>query len=181
MTRAARRLGPMSIAGIGCSVLFVGCCAWSVTANVFFALVGPPASAPPPVAWSPPPPVAAPPPIPQPIPPPPVIAPVVGAPEPTPFADTLGRGERQVTRTDLGDQWPLTVQRGTLRCRREGALQIVTFEAPLGRVYAVNGAAAPYAADIEPIWAPSRDPFLRGTGARVPITSLINVGRALCP
>ena len=86
------------------------------------------------------------------------------------------RGQRAVSRADLGEEWPLTVEHGTLRCSG----QRVTFEAPDGSVYAVNGSAAPVARDIAPIWAPSRDPVLRRAGGRVSIGPLIGLGLQLC-
>lgn len=87
-----------------------------------------------------------------------------------------------VRREDLGDEWPLTVPRGTLRCAEFTGLTAVTFEAPNGRVYAVNGTARsqPDTREIDPIWAPSRDPILRDVGGRVSIGTLIALGLGLC-
>lgn len=86
-----------------------------------------------------------------------------------------------VTRTDLGDTWPLTVDYAVLHCQPKQAgginLQLATLTAPDGTEYALNGHAKSHttAQDIEPIWAP--DP---STGAKVDIGPLIERARALC-
>jgi hypothetical protein len=98
------------------------------------------------------------------------------------FARAQGRGSIEVARTDLGDEWPLTVDHGTLRCVGTGGLGRITFDAPNGRTYAVNGLArsARGARDIDPIWAPDPDPILTRDGARISIGTLIQLGVALC-
>jgi hypothetical protein len=71
--------------------------------------------------------------------------------------------------------WPLTVSTGTLRC--EGSSSI-TFEAPGGVRYAVNGTAIgqhKYPA-INPIWAESTS----GLGLKKNIGDLIDFGLNLC-
>lgn len=80
-----------------------------------------------------------------------------------------------VTRTDLGEQWPLTVDYAVLHCQPKEAggyhLQLATLTAPDGTLYALNGSAKAHtpAKDIEPIWAP--DP---ATKARISIGPLID-------
>jgi uncharacterized protein DUF2511 len=46
-----------------------------------------------------------------------------------------------VSRSDLGDQWPLTIESGTLHCETAGAARFVTIEDAKGTVYAINGTA----------------------------------------
>lgn len=56
---------------------------------------------------------------------------------------------RDVTSADLGDAWPLTVDHGTIRRRGDA----VTFVAPDGTEYALNGVAISAGfPEIEPIW-----------------------------
>jgi hypothetical protein len=57
----------------------------------------------------------------------------------------------EVSAAELGDKWPLTVDRGTLRC--EGDIDVI-FTAPDGTEYGVNGTALDHGfKDIDPIWA----------------------------
>jgi hypothetical protein len=72
------------------------------------------------------------------------------------------------------EQWPFTVDVGTLRCR-DGVS--VTFEAD-GTEYGVNGTAqdAGYPS-LKPIWAD--DPEL-GNGLKVDISEVLDYGRGLC-
>lgn len=81
---------------------------------------------------------------------------------------------QQVTSEDYGNAWPLTVDEGTLRCEPAGQ---VVFTAPDGTEYAVNGMAdtAGYA-DIDPIWAGSRDPGI----PKMSMGPLIDDGLAMC-
>lgn len=93
----------------------------------------------------------------------------------------LGKQEEEVTESDFGDRWPLTVSRGILKCEKledsELNVQAVTFEAE-GKVYAVNGIAKGRKAgeDIDPIWA--ENPSIPGT--KKDISPLIDRGRSLC-
>lgn len=202
MARQRRGLGVGVMTSIGCSLLVAGCCMTSIIANVCTgapSAVSPPSITTPVAAPSQPPAVPIlPPAAPIPAAPPPVLprAPAVPATAPTAaaaaddvetarvalFARARGRGSMAVRREDLGDEWPLTVARGTLRCTGSARLGAVTFEAPNGRVYAVNGTARsrPGTREIDPIWAPSRDPILRDMGGRVSIGTLIALGLALC-
>jgi Protein of unknown function (DUF2511) len=74
----------------------------------------------------------------------------------------------EVSRADLGSDWPLTVDSGTLVCEGAGS---VTFTVN-GTTYAVNGLAE--GADIDPIWADS------GDGLKKNIGPLIDRGLSLC-
>lgn len=88
-----------------------------------------------------------------------------------------------VSRDDFGSDWPLTVDQGTLDCT-EGpqvggaGLDAVTFTAPGGTTYAVNGAAKTVTnyPEIDPIWA--SDPS--GTSPKMGIGPLIDKGLELC-
>ena len=86
----------------------------------------------------------------------------------------LGAHELAVTSARF-KEWPFTVSAGILRCRA-GAQ--VTFEAPGGTEYGVNGTAqdAGYPS-VMPIWA--LDPAL-GNGLRVNISEVLDKGRSLC-
>lgn len=59
--------------------------------------------------------------------------------------------ERVISRADFGEEWPFTVESGTLRCSGSGAVTFTTE----GATYAVNGTASTVGAGIaiEPIWA----------------------------
>jgi Protein of unknown function (DUF2511) len=80
-------------------------------------------------------------------------------------------GTRQVSRADFGEEWPLTIESGLLRCRA-GA---VTFETG-GSVYAVNGLAMNNTQnlDIGPIWVSGVDTPKKN------MSPLIAAGTALC-
>ena len=104
---------------------------------------------------------------------------------------------RHVSRADFGDAWPLTVEGGTLRCKRlvikgvRANLDAVTFEAE-GKVYSVNGVASSWkmGREIDPIWAapeplmvrnPSPPPeFINVATPKKSIGPLIDAGLALC-
>lgn len=80
-----------------------------------------------------------------------------------------------VSRAEFGDSWPLTVDRGTLRCEAPGA---VIFQAPDGSDYAVNGLASSQGyPGIDPIWADDPDPLI----PKLSIAPLVDRGLALCP
>lgn len=86
-----------------------------------------------------------------------------------------------ISRADLGEKWPLTVESGTLACDgvAEGAGD-VTFTSE-GTTYALNGLAKGRAArngwaEIDPIWADDPDV----PGLKVNIGPLIDRGLALC-
>lgn len=85
--------------------------------------------------------------------------------------DSPGYPPGYVTRSMLGDAWPLTVEEGVLRCEPPGA---IIFETG-GVDYGVNGLAADFA-DLDPIWA--ADPS--GVSPKKNIGPLIERGQALC-
>lgn len=72
-----------------------------------------------------------------------------------------------VSRAELGDKWPLTVDEGLLTCDKKGALRVIVFfegKDGRGRMYAVNGAARTHFKNVEmeigPIWKPQPEgPF----------------------
>lgn len=92
--------------------------------------------------------------------------------------DTASESETTVTvsRADFGDQWPLTVDGGTLRCEADA----VSLEAR-GVVYAVNGTAESrdIGVDIDPVWADDPD-SPADLGLKENIGPLIDRGLALC-
>lgn len=78
-----------------------------------------------------------------------------------------------VSRADFGDDWPLTVDTGELRCEGASAVVFVVD----GTEYGVNGSAlsAGYP-EIDPIWAD--DPS--GNAPKMDIGPLIQAGLELC-
>lgn len=86
------------------------------------------------------------------------------------------------TRTDMGDEWPLTLDYGVVACENDTAggqpLMIATFADPGGTLYALNGTAKSHtdAADIEPIWAD--DPEVEGL--KISIGPLIDHALTFC-
>lgn len=88
----------------------------------------------------------------------------------------------RITRTDLGKEWPLTVNYGVVACQGKTAdgqpLTIATFTGPDGTVYALNGTAKSHtdAAAIDPIWAPNPDV----AGLKIGIGPLIDRALTLC-
>jgi hypothetical protein len=83
-----------------------------------------------------------------------------------------------VTRADLGQTWPLTVNMGRLDCIGENGVGAVIFYGPDGTEYALNGTAKsqlPHVQGIDPIWADA------GGGLKKDIGPLIERGLALCP
>lgn len=109
-------------------------------------------------------------------------APTTVVPAPVKVPDALKDEPGLVTRTDLGKEWPLTVDYGVVACetRTAGgqALRVATFAGPDGKVYALNGTAKSHtqAAAIDPIWAPDPD----AAGLKVGIGPLIQRALALC-
>ncbi len=86
----------------------------------------------------------------------------------------LGTNQQQVSSADFGNDWPLTVDSGVLACEGGAA---VTFTAPDGTTYAVNGTARTVTdyPDIDPIWADTAGPLPKKN-----IGPLIDLGLALC-
>jgi hypothetical protein len=82
----------------------------------------------------------------------------------------------EVSRSDFGSSWPLTVDSGTLRCEGQKGAGAVVINAD-GTDYAVNGTAKGQGyADIDPVWAD--DPEL--AGLKISIGPLIDRGLSLC-
>lgn len=116
-----------------------------------------------------------------------VCADVAGAPPsesaaPVAVPDDVKGKPGLITRTDLGKEWPLTVDYGVMACEDKTAggmaLQIATFTAPDGTEYALNGTAKDHtdAKDIAPIWADNP----QTAGLKISIGPLIDRARALC-
>lgn len=83
---------------------------------------------------------------------------------------------------DVGAGWPLTVKQGLLQCESEVlpsfTVERVTFEAPDGTVYGVNGSAVSVGYPrIDPIWKKDDS---AGYGLKVNISPLIDRGLRLC-
>lgn len=77
-------------------------------------------------------------------------------------------------------KWPLTVERGQLRCIGSRGAGAVVFLTPDGTNYAVNGTAKtqlPDVAEIDAIWANDRS---LGAGLKKDIGPLIERGLKLC-
>lgn len=86
-----------------------------------------------------------------------------------------------VTRDEVGNDWPLTVDHGTVRFEPPGH---VVFIAPDGTEYAVNGFAKTKGyEDIAPIWRDDPDPcwdFLDADERpKLSIDPILSVGLAL--
>lgn len=99
------------------------------------------------------------------------------APEPDP-APTAPAGAVAAADVPKGD-WPLTVNSGTVNCEGGAGSGVVTFKAPDGTVYAVNGTAKtqqPDLPEIEAIW--KKDPDI--PGARINFSPVIDKGLELC-
>lgn len=94
------------------------------------------------------------------------------APEPEAADDPA-----HVSRAELGAEWPLTVEEGTLRCDGAKEAGAVFFETD-GRVYPVNGIASGRTdgPEIDEIWADDPD----FPGAKKHIGILIERGLELC-
>jgi hypothetical protein len=83
----------------------------------------------------------------------------------------------EVTRAEYGEEWPLTVDRGIVGCEADA----VTFTAPDGEVYGVNGhALARGSQEIDPIWRAAPDQFDPDFTLRVSIGPLLDRGLELC-
>ena len=99
--------------------------------------------------------------------------------------------EKVVSRFMYGDEWPLTVESGTLRCLDYGGVVFISDE---GRMYGINGTAKTYGrdkgyGDIETIWADDTTLIksLMAVGAtreeasaKISIAPLIESGLELC-
>jgi hypothetical protein len=79
----------------------------------------------------------------------------------------------RVSRNLIGEDWPLTVDEGTLHCHSHA----IVFTDPDGNEWAVNGQAisAGYA-EIDPIWADNPDI----DGAKLNLSALNPFGLTIC-
>ncbi|NJN72895.1 MAG: DUF2511 domain-containing protein [Limnothrix sp. RL_2_0] len=98
-------------------------------------------------------------------------------------SNSVSSNERFVTASEFGEQWPLSVHSGTLKCLVPSA---VFFEVDSGVTYTVNGTATAMAQsqneslpDIEEIWLYDSDPELANLGFRKTMI-LIEEGLKLC-
>lgn len=91
---------------------------------------------------------------------------------------------QEVTRAEFGGAWPLTVERGTLRCMypEPGMSQVRAYLVVVdGEFYALNGVARAHAAkmgwrSIDSIWRDN----LAIPGTKVPVTPLAQRAAKLC-
>lgn len=79
-----------------------------------------------------------------------------------------------ISKADLGEKWPFTVEQGEVRCLNAGEVVFIAE----GTTYAVNGTAEgrKLYADIAPIWRD--DPSY--PGLKVSIGPIIDLGLKLC-
>jgi hypothetical protein len=92
-------------------------------------------------------------------------------------------GSANISKSQFKDQWPLTVDSGTLKCEPAPTslkVQFVTFTSG-GKTYALNGIARGQAKqrgwkEIDPIW--KDNPEI--PGAKINIGPLITLGLTLC-
>ncbi len=89
-------------------------------------------------------------------------------------------GNADITESEYGQKWPLTVAGGTLNCIPIGNLGIVTFTSN-GKTYAVNGTAMSRARqngwrEIDEIW--KDNPSIPGT--KINISPVLDKGLSLC-
>ena len=82
-------------------------------------------------------------------------APVTSAAAPVTSA---AASAHQISKADLGDAWPLTVDSGVLNCYGSGGVGSATFKSPDGTEYALNGIAKGKYPDIDPLVAASDIP-----------------------
>lgn len=85
--------------------------------------------------------------------------------------------EREVTAAQYGSAWPLTIEKGLLKCDGDNGSGMVTLEAN-GTIYSVNGWAKSSGryTDIRSIW--KDDP--RIPGLKIDLGPLISAGLNLC-
>jgi hypothetical protein len=84
--------------------------------------------------------------------------------------------DAEVTKADYGDDWPLTVESGVLKCLDDNGLALAIIEVN-GVEYQLNGAAKSRGYDdIDTIW--SNNPNIPGT--RVSLSPLIRKALELC-
>jgi hypothetical protein len=92
------------------------------------------------------------------------------------YKEGSGNDSKKISRADLGDDWPLTVDSGTIACDGSKGVGAATFSTG-GKVYALNGLAKSKGkAAFDPFWA--ADP--KNPGAKNNIGPLIDRTLALC-
>jgi hypothetical protein len=97
--------------------------------------------------------------------------------------EAVSRDPGYMTAAEFGEAWPLTVDSGTVACEGSEGVGLVTFTAPDGTVYAVNGLAQGFADgrgwhDIEAIWR--ADPAVASGSVRIDIGPILDRGLELC-
>ena len=82
--------------------------------------------------------------------------------------------EKIIKASDFGNEWPLLVSEGVIRC---DAPKIVTFITSDGMRYAVNGTATAFGhPEINPIWKDSPVAYI----PKMNISPLIDAGLKIC-
>jgi hypothetical protein len=85
----------------------------------------------------------------------------------------------EVSAASMGDKWPLTVDKGVLRCDTRGAIFIYVIGQGKFGVNSIADATKDFQ-DIRPIWRANPDPKMAKLGLKVDITSLKAEGQKLC-
>lgn len=98
------------------------------------------------------------------------------APPPPKKAPPLPSNRRFISREELGDKWPLTVDSGEIECRPG---TVIVFHSG-GKTYAVNGGAISRNQwpRIDAIWASANDPLV--PQLKKNMGPIIDAGRDLC-
>ena len=91
---------------------------------------------------------------------------------------TTSKEPGEISASEYGKKWPLTVDSGVVRCEGSGAAGEVIFTAPDGTEYAVNGTAQANYPPIDPIWR--YDPELKKYEIKVSMGPVLDTGLALC-
>lgn len=88
----------------------------------------------------------------------------------------LSGGGKEITAEDFGENWPFTVDSGSVECRNGNALVFVAN----GKTYGLNGFGdvIPGVSDLRSIWRD--DPKNPGTGLKVNIGPVQKVAETLC-
>ena len=90
--------------------------------------------------------------------------------------DETKHNERAISASDLGTAWPLTVDRGVLRCTGR---ESVTFTAPDGKTYELNPDLDVEDPALRAIWKNDAASPVLGS-VKLDISSLIDAGLAIC-
>lgn len=87
-----------------------------------------------------------------------------------------GDDSLEVSASDFGKEWPLTVSSGVLKCKKDNGIPLAIIEVD-GTEYQLNGAASSRGyAPINPIW--KANPEIAGT--KINIGPLIDKSLSLC-